>query len=408
MTKTPSRRRDGRRARPGGPANVVWRAAAFLVLAAWPLGCRPAAPGPSGRAQGPPPRAAAPQSPEEALAAFERNCPPAYPDPAAGPPPVDVLAARSIDELIGELGNWSPLYRVQVGKALALKGPPALDALRAAIAHSDNWRVRCGAITAMITPLREKAARYDWLVRHDRPVTEAQRVEAVRTREHYAPALATLAAALRDAHPAVRYRAIEALGLLGPFAADTADALLTVAADDQADWVSERAIQDLDRFIGLEKVPPARALPRLIRILKHPKPRARMHAAHALSLLGDAARPAVPDLIECIRNRATRDPMFADGSRLTAMQMLSEWRVPEGVPLCVMILKQQGWGDARRKPAAIEALARYGPAARSAVPAMEEVIAELQQRSPQNETFRQHVRELRQAIATITGRKVEG
>jgi len=335
---------------------------------------------------------------DEALAAIERNCPQAYPKVVVAPPPLAELAALSADELIQKLDNWSPAYRFRAAQALGQKLPGAFDKVIAAMSDP-NWRRRNGAIAALARSM-DHVRVYERKVRLKLEKDPGEKARAEKSRAQLKAALPHLIEALKDEHPLVRARAIEVLALLGAEAAEAADALLVVTTQPP-DWVGEQAMATLAKNIGLSKANPDTVMDSLTALLTHPKPRARAFAVQAMQKdMGEKAKVAIPQLLTCIKNRAKRDAMFADGSRVRALALLTKWRVKEVIPLCAMVAAESNWGVSRRRPGALAALKEWGPEAKEAIPALEKLLTDIEAggRSQPND-----VAQIRETLEALRG-----
>ncbi len=118
---------------------------------------------------------------------------------------------------------------------------------------------------------------------------------------------------LRHAFPAVRLRAIKALGKLGPNAIHALPGLSAVVNDNDAK-VREAAAQ------AIGAVGPA-ALPVLAKNLTHRDKYVRRNTVWALAKLGPAGRSVLPDLCHALRDS---DPRTAAGAAQAIGEMGSE------------------------------------------------------------------------------------
>ncbi len=125
--------------------------------------------------------------------------------------------------------------------------------------------------------------------------------------------LSELLVSIHHAFPAMRLRAIRAIGKLGSSARDALMAL-SKALDDNDAKVREAAAQAIGQ-VGPE------ALPLLTQMLKHPDKYIRRNAVWALGKLGPLAKDAANDLCMALRDE---DPRTASGAAQTLGSMGTE------------------------------------------------------------------------------------
>lgn len=106
---------------------------------------------------------------------------------------------------------------------------------------------------------------------------------------------------------------------------------------------------------------------RLISNLKVPDAEDRRHAAETLGRMGQAAREAVPALVEAVRNDSDAGMRKSAASALGQMGEAAR----EAIPLLIDALKDS---DSEMRAQAAEALGNLGEVAREAVPALLEVL----------------------------------
>jgi HEAT repeat protein len=206
-------------------------------------------------------------------------------------------------------------------------------------------------------------------------------------------AIPALTHALTDESANVRHGAAIALGAIGRNAKAALPALQSVVQGKDATmrvaaaatiWkitgdakaampILQRTLDDAqspDLFLAVSAVqdigPAAKAaVPSLTVLLRHKDPRLRARAAEALGSIGPPAAAAAASLAEAIR---PSDGYRAE--RLAAAEAL--WHInrhPRAIPVLIDLLKS----DADAASAA-EALGRIGPAAREAIPALEDAL----------------------------------
>ena len=113
-----------------------------------------------------------------------------------------------------------------------------------------------------------------------------------------APAVPTLAVALRDRSETVRWRAAEALGRLGPAASSAVPALARGLQDADPLVRTETA-----KALGLVGPSAAEAVPGLVALLRASDVALRREAARALARISPETGPALRPLIEALRDK---------------------------------------------------------------------------------------------------------
>ena len=108
--------------------------------------------------------------------------------------------------------------------------------------------------------------------------------------------------------------------------------------------------------------------------------------------------PLLPAVLEAIEKPAPSGEMFADGIRIRGLKLLADQRIAEGVPLCVQLIEPHRWGEARRIAAILPILRSYGGQAKSQLPALRALEANL---SAPRANGKDRLEDVRKAIAFI-------
>jgi HEAT repeat protein len=211
-----------------------------------------------------------------------------------------------------------------------------------------------------------------------------------------AVAVPALLGALRDPEPSVRAAAALALRVTAPKDGDAPPALLAAFVADPSPEVRGAAAHALGRrwanedvvFLALlDRFPaaspanqgaiagalaqlggtPAPALPGLIEALKSENPWARRGIAEALARLGPGAKAALPALARVAREELREGWRFSAAEAVAAIDPDSAEAQALIAPLVELVRSDDGRGSGG---AAALALGRFGPAARSAIPAL--------------------------------------
>ncbi len=233
------------------------------------------------------------------------------------------------------------------------------------------------------------------------PVSRKEKADVEKVKAAISAQVPKLTELLDDPQPLILYQVANLLGDLGGAAQPAALKMLEMSVTSPG-WVGGPSMRFLDKYIGFKQADPEKVLPLLIKMVRHPKPRARGHAVRSITTFGDRAKVAIPDLIWCIENRAMRDGMFADGSRCQALQMLANWKIKEGIPLCVMVAQENRWGFGHRMPAALKALGTYGTMAKHTAPDVKKLIETWAAQKHKHGDHKAHVKLAEQTIKAIT------
>jgi hypothetical protein len=85
----------------------------------------------------------------------------------------------------------------------------------------------------------------------------------------------------------------------------------------------------------------------------------------------------LPALMKAIEKLAPSNEMFADGIRLTGLDLLAKYHITEGLQLCIDVIEPDRWGSGRRYQPALASLTRYGANARHLVPELQKMLAKM-------------------------------
>jgi HEAT repeat protein len=181
--------------------------------------------------------------------------------------------------------------------------------------------------------------------------------------------------ALKQPNDEVRLQAIEALGGLGPDAAEVVPELAKILTDDPDDNTRHQAV------MALAKIAPASAaaVPALARALdKDEVLVVRMDAAIALSRLGTQARPAVPILIRAMQRRGNRTNLTSFTFTIQEMAAIALGRVTAGTPDGVAALLEalQSARTASKRRLVANALGDVGAPSKEAEPSLRALLTD--------------------------------
>jgi len=248
-------------------------------------------------------------------------------------------AAAAVPALIQAL-ETDPETEVRfwAGEALGSIGPKAkaaLPALTKAVKRDPASMVRNGALEALARIKASTSGELDPLV-----------LQSLRAKEAN-----------------MRYCAAEALGFYGPLAKVAVPELIRLVKEDPEESVRHNAMIALGEIASA----PELCVPVLIEAAKNPNLYYCEAPVEALAHFGPAAAPAVPRLIELIRDGFP-------SLQIDAMETIGAIGPPArvAVPILIEVAGAHRWDSC---PAcAIEALGKIGPDAASAVPVITEQL----------------------------------
>lgn len=299
---------------------------------------------------------------------------------------VEPYLAKSKDQLLAHLHDWSPAVRHRAAVALAQKSGDPLPELLAML-ESDNPSTRYGACEA-IGELKEKGA----------------------------PAVPDLTAALEHDDLWTRIQACYALSSIGKPAKVSAHKLLRLAAEERKDDPREMTQRYLAfglfypggalNMVGLlgrsiEGVDLELLYPAVTKLLTNPDGRARSAVGSVYDKLSyEEIQSLLPDVMRAIEEPSPSGVMFSSGIRMAGLELLAKHRVAEGMALCIETMDIESWGKRHRIQRGLEILQQYGGAAKPVVP----LLRDLEERLRNNHEARglkSQIELVRETIAKI-------
>ncbi len=269
-------------------------------------------------------------------------------------------ARRSKVELFTGLSSWSPVVRERSAMELANReGDPTAKLVK--MLGAPDLNTRYGACQALIM-LKEKAA----------------------------PAVSALKNTLRADDLWLRIKAAEALASIGAPAMSAVPELLTMLAEKDVKGdprgmqqryltfalfntrggMLGRSLDGVDRELLYEAVKAG---------LKNVDGRARGSFGSVYkNLTYEEIEPLLPAIYQAVIAPAPSGIMFADGIRLSGLEILAKHRIAEGLPECINLIGIDRWGSGKRINRCLAILRMYGGAAKSQIPQIKELEAQLQ------------------------------
>jgi hypothetical protein len=274
---------------------------------------------------------------------------------------------RSDAEVIAGLRSWSPVVRER-------------SALEWARRTKESKEPRYAEPTVPLIPLLGAEAS-------DARLGACQAIIHLRGRG--APAVEAVRANLRATDPWLRIQAANALAAIGGPARGALPELLSMLAEpptegdprgmqqrylcfalfDRRDGMLRGDLAEVDRALLLEAVRAGLAN-------EDGRARGTLGSVYEKLSLGELA-PLLPAILEAVEEPAPSGIMFADGIRLSGLELLARHRIAEGLPLAVPLIDPDRWGMDNRIRRCLKVLETYGGAARDQIPALRELKGKL-------------------------------
>ncbi len=275
---------------------------------------------------------------------------------------LETWSERSIRQLLRNLESWSPVVRERAAIELARRDGDPTANLRKML-RRDDPHGRLGACQAAIM-LKGRAAP---LVDDLRTTLES---EDLWLRVKAAEAIAAIGGPAMTALP-------DLLAMLAA-PAEAADPrrmeqrYLCFALFDRRDGMLGKSLEGVDRDALLAAVAAG---------LENEDGRARGAVGSVYRNLSfEAIKPLLPAIHDALVEPAPSGIMFADGIRLAGLDLFAEHGIEEGLPWCVTMIDPERWGMGNRIERCLDALRVYGGAARSQIPRLKALQAELVER----------------------------
>lgn len=118
-------------------------------------------------------------------------------------------------------------------------------------------------------------------------------------------------------------------------------------------------------------------------------------------------KPLLPAIHEAIVKPSPSGIMFADGIRLSGLDLLAKHRIREGMALCLDVMDIDRWGKANRIDRCLKTLAKYGAAAKPLLPRLRQLEKDLAAQSgtkapqPNNEQLHSLIQNIESATGTV-------
>tara|TARA_R110002096_G_scaffold59069_7_gene148335 strand:- start:760 stop:3177 length:2418 start_codon:yes stop_codon:yes gene_type:complete len=267
---------------------------------------------------------------------------------------------RSRDELFEGLKSWSPVVRERSAMELATRDGELVTRLIELLGDDHDKHARLGACQALIE-----------LGKRGAPAVPALRktlqADDLWLRVKAAEALAAIGDAAMDAVPEL----LSMLTVTDPMSDPRGmeQRYLTFALFQQRGGLLKNSLEGVDREALYEAVRTG---------LRNEDGRARGALGSVYrNLSSEEIQPLLPAIHRAVIEPAPSGVMFADGIRLSGLEVLAKHRIAEGLPLCLEVMELDRWGKQGRITKCLNTLQIYRGAARSMLPELETLEEEL-------------------------------
>jgi len=288
-------------------------------------------------------------------------------------------------ELLAKLGDWSPIVRDRTAAELASHDHPPLKPLIEMLGSPD-LNARLGACAAL-TALREKAA----------------------------PAVPALVQLLDAKDMWLRVSAAQALAAMGQPGMVALPKMLTMLCEGptkqdprnmQQRFISFAVFGTMLKRNSLKGVDQDLLRKAIAATLQNQDGKARTGASAMYEKLSfDELRPILPAIYDAVINPSPSGVMFADGVRISGLQLLAKHRIDKGIGACMLYLRTQNhWGSEHRTPQLLEILLSYGANAKPQIPELEKLARQFDAGIPKHfplKLNKQKAQCVREAIAKL-------
>lgn len=293
------------------------------------------------------------------------------------------------EELFSRLSSWSPIVRLRAARSLGHhEGDFAARLVKMLSSkNADEVYGACEAIGQLGPRAKAAVPRLRELIKGDDPWLVSLAVKALGTQDDPTRKAVTedlLKLATRKIPGDTRLHVQRAL----------ATVLFSKPRGGQAGLFAESLDYD-----GDEKL----LVAALGAILQNDDGRTRGELSNTVRNVKDGKQLAafLPAIIAATRDSAPSGIMFADGIRMTGLDLLARMRISEGMQFCVDQIDLGRWGDDGRIPRCLAALKKYGGNARSLLPKIRELRQKIASRGGSEQSKAARLAIFDDAIKTI-------
>jgi hypothetical protein len=284
------------------------------------------------------------------------------------------------DQLLDRLGSWSPTVRGRAAMAIQRRQGDKPVAALVKMLDAPALEARYGTCETLI------------LLKGDA-----------------APAVPKLAALLEHDDLWLRVKAAETLAHIGQPAMSTLPVLLARLAREPTK-TDPRGMEQRYLCFSVFGIMLKKSLDGvdhdLLRMavtagLQNQDGRARGNIANIYQQLDyEEVKPLLPAIHQAIVKPSPSGIMFADGIRLSGLELLAKHRIREGMALCLDIMDIERWGKKNRIDRCLKTLATYGGSAKPLLPRLRQLEQDLVNHS-EARGLQPSIDQLRKLIANI-------
>lgn len=346
---------------------------------------------------------AAPAGPvQAALAKVNAQCPAEYPEIVTQLPETYEVDQVSAAELVRMLESWSPAVRSTASSALASRGNEVMAELQAAMS-SDSKFTRAGSASAMARIINDRVRNWQETL----PGETDREAAVAKIKQQFAPVTETFIKLTRDTELEVRNAALGALVTLRPQTPEAAEAVVSLAWDEDV-YLASSAVINFEKSFDHNLIERDRLIEWLKQAMASPFPRGKGHAFRLLGKLDDdAQRQLIPEMIAHLDWQPDRDTMFGSGGQADAVRLLTKFKVKELVPRLPALMDKTMRGPGLFEPC-LESVRAFGQDAQIILPQLrakaDELEAKLETANARHYAgIFQKVRKIREAVAYVEG-----
>lgn len=265
--------------------------------------------------------------------------------------------ALSDKQLLHRLDSWSPVVRERAANALARRKAAPIKALIEKL-ESDDLESRIGACQALIK-LGPKAAPAFFVLRKTLDADDLWlRVKA-------AEAIAAMGEPGMPALPDLLERLAKGPTKEDPRGMEQRFLTFTVFGN----MLKKHRLKNVDKDLLRKAIAAG---------LENEDGRARASLGNMYEQLTlKELEPLLPAIYDAIVKPAPSGIMFADGIRLAGLHLFADHKIKQAIPLCLDLMDIQRWNKRSRINSCLDALEKYGAAAKPLLPRLRQLEKDL-------------------------------
>jgi HEAT repeat protein len=308
-----------------------------------------------------------------------------------------IYSNKTDDELLTALTSWSPVVRERAATALSKRGEDVLPKLKT---HYETHRPPLGKIVPSklhvdlgfcqaVEQLGPRAAAFVPEMR------ELLRADDLWLRIKAADALAAIGKPARIAIPELLKMLVQKDAGSDPRRMQ--QRFVSFALFNRRGGLLSGSLEGVDREALYEAVRAG---------LQNEDGRARAAFDSVYRNLSyNEIKPLLRAIHRAVAESAPSGMMFADGIRLSGLEILAKHRIQEGLPLCIELLELDRWGSDKRIPKCLKSLQHYGAAAKPLLAKLDPLKSKLESKKRKNDNDKRHLKLLYDTVEKIQSSK---